>query len=79
MWEEQEAKARPVFDADRVLSALAVTTTTKMFSKIPKQLTSTFGILGDDAKLAFRSSATGVQKLANTRVSVAATAQHAPI
>ncbi|EJD53359.1 hypothetical protein AURDEDRAFT_111005 [Auricularia subglabra TFB-10046 SS5] len=43
-----------------------------MFAKIPKQLTSPFGILGDDAKLAFRSSPDGVQKLANTR-NIAAT------
>ncbi|KZV94087.1 hypothetical protein EXIGLDRAFT_528487, partial [Exidia glandulosa HHB12029] len=38
-----------------------------MLSTLPKQLTSSFGILGDNAKLAFRSSPDGVQKLATTR------------
>ncbi|KAH7107456.1 high-temperature-induced dauer-formation protein-domain-containing protein [Auriculariales sp. MPI-PUGE-AT-0066] len=38
-----------------------------MFAKLPKQLTSPFGLLGDDAKLAFCSGPDGIQKLANMR------------
>lgn len=36
--------------------------------KIPRQLSSPFGLLGDDAKLAFRSQPNGIVKLANVRV-----------
>ena len=39
-----------------------------MFSKIPQKLTSPFGILGDDAKLQFRTQPGGIRKLAEIRV-----------
>ncbi|PAV24382.1 hypothetical protein PNOK_0145000 [Pyrrhoderma noxium] len=38
-----------------------------MFSKIPQKLTSPFGILGDDAKLQFRTQPGGIRKLAEIR------------
>jgi hypothetical protein len=39
-----------------------------MFSKIPQKLTAPFGLLGDEAKLSFRSQPTGILKLTSTRV-----------
>lgn len=39
-----------------------------MFAKLPQKLTSPFGILGDDAKLAFRTQPGGIRKLAEQRV-----------
>ncbi|KAJ8078530.1 hypothetical protein PM082_012813 [Marasmius tenuissimus] len=38
-----------------------------MFSKFPQRLTSSFGLLPDAEKLAFRSQPNGLQKLASTR------------
>ncbi|KAF9483787.1 hypothetical protein BDN70DRAFT_851104 [Pholiota conissans] len=38
-----------------------------MFAKIPQQFTAPFGILGDEAKLAFPSSPNGISKLSNVR------------
>ena len=38
-----------------------------MFSRLPQKLP--FGILNDEAKLAFRSQPSGIAKLASTRVS----------
>ncbi|KII88756.1 hypothetical protein PLICRDRAFT_41986 [Plicaturopsis crispa FD-325 SS-3] len=38
-----------------------------MFAKIPQRFTAPFGILGDEAKLAFRSQPGGISKLATTR------------
>ncbi|EJD02089.1 uncharacterized protein FOMMEDRAFT_20875 [Fomitiporia mediterranea MF3/22] len=38
-----------------------------MFSKLPQKLTSPFGILGDDAKLSFRTQPGGIRKLAESR------------
>ncbi|KAI0797781.1 high-temperature-induced dauer-formation protein-domain-containing protein [Abortiporus biennis] len=38
-----------------------------MFSKLPQKITVPFNILGDEAKLAFRSQAGGIAKLATTR------------
>lgn len=38
-----------------------------MFSKIPTKLSAPFGLLGDEAKLAFRSQPTGISKLATSR------------
>ena len=38
-----------------------------MFSKLPQKIP--FNLLGDEAKLAFRSQAGGITKLATTRVS----------
>lgn len=40
-----------------------------MFSKLPQKIP--FNLLGDEAKLAFRSQAGGITKLATTRVSEA--------
>lgn len=42
-----------------------------MFSKIPTKLSAPFGLLGDEAKLAFRSQPTGISKLATSRVRLA--------
>ena len=39
-----------------------------MFSKIPQKLRSPFGILGDDAKLQFRTQPGGIRNLAEIRV-----------
>jgi hypothetical protein len=39
-----------------------------MFAKIPQRLTAPFGLLGDEAKLAFRSQPGGITKLAMSRV-----------
>ena len=41
-----------------------------MFSKIPQKFTAPFGLLGDEAKLAFPSHANGITKLATVRVCV---------
>ncbi|KIY51124.1 hypothetical protein FISHEDRAFT_38523 [Fistulina hepatica ATCC 64428] len=38
-----------------------------MFANIPQRFTTPFGILGDEAKLRFRSLPTGISKLASTR------------
>ncbi|KAF5331063.1 hypothetical protein D9619_005935 [Psilocybe cf. subviscida] len=38
-----------------------------MFSKIPQQFTAPFGLLGDEAKLAFPSSPNGISKLSSVR------------
>ncbi|KAF8964015.1 high-temperature-induced dauer-formation protein-domain-containing protein [Flammula alnicola] len=38
-----------------------------MFAKIPQQFTAPFGLLGDEAKLAFPSSPNGISKLSNVR------------
>ncbi|TFY71763.1 hypothetical protein EVG20_g1254 [Dentipellis fragilis] len=38
-----------------------------MFAKIPQKFTAPFGLLGDEAKLAFRSQPGGIAKLASTR------------
>ncbi|KAH7930903.1 hypothetical protein BV22DRAFT_1028069 [Leucogyrophana mollusca] len=38
-----------------------------MFSKFPQKLTAPFGLLNDEAKLAFRSRPEGISKLASTR------------
>jgi hypothetical protein len=40
-----------------------------MFSKIPQKLTAPFALLGDEAKLAFRSQPGGIHKLTNTPAS----------
>jgi hypothetical protein len=40
-----------------------------MLSKIPRRLTAPFGLLGDEAKLAFPTQPDGVAKLAAVRVS----------
>lgn len=42
-----------------------------MLSKIPRRLTAPFGLLGDEAKLAFPTQPEGIAKLATVRVSVA--------
>ncbi len=39
-----------------------------MFSKIPTRFSAPFGLLGDEAKLAFPSQPDGLLKLANVRV-----------
>jgi hypothetical protein len=39
-----------------------------MFSKIPQKFTAPFALLGDEAKLAFRSQPNGILKLSATRV-----------
>ena len=39
-----------------------------MFSSLPQKITVPFNLLGDEAKLAFRSKPTGIAKLATTRV-----------
>lgn len=39
-----------------------------MFSKIPTKFSAPFGLLGDEAKLAFPSQPNGILKLANVRV-----------
>jgi hypothetical protein len=41
-----------------------------MFASIPQRLTAPFGLLGDDAKLAFRSQPGGIAKLITTRVCI---------
>ena len=41
-----------------------------MLSKLPTKLTSPFGILGDDAKLSFRTQPGGIRRLAEVRVSI---------
>ncbi|KAI5124045.1 hypothetical protein M0805_003874 [Coniferiporia weirii] len=38
-----------------------------MFAKLPQKLASPFGILGDDAKLSFRTQSGGIRKLAESR------------
>ncbi|KAI0262890.1 high-temperature-induced dauer-formation protein-domain-containing protein [Gloeopeniophorella convolvens] len=38
-----------------------------MLSMLPQKLSAPFGLLGDEAKLAFRSQSTGISKLASTR------------
>lgn len=55
----------------RELAALSRTSSslTKMFSNLPQKITVPFNLLGDEAKLAFRSKPTGIAKLATTRVS----------
>jgi hypothetical protein len=40
-----------------------------MFSRIPQRFTAPFGLLGDEAKLAFPSQPGGIAKLAAVRVS----------
>lgn len=40
-----------------------------MFSSLPHKITVPFNLLGDEAKLAFRSQPGGIAKLATTRVS----------
>jgi hypothetical protein len=40
-----------------------------MFSKLPQRLSAPFGLLGDEAKLAFPSQPGGIVKLWATRVS----------
>jgi hypothetical protein len=40
-----------------------------MLGKIPRRLTAPFGLLGDEAKLAFSTQPGGVAKLATVRVS----------
>jgi len=42
-----------------------------MFSKIPQKLTAPFALLGDEAKLAFRTQPGGISKLTSTRASLA--------
>ncbi len=39
-----------------------------VLSKLPQKLSSPFALLGDEAKLAFRSQPSGIAKLASTRV-----------
>jgi hypothetical protein len=39
-----------------------------VLSKLPQKLSSPFALLGDEAKLAFRSQPSGISKLASTRV-----------
>jgi hypothetical protein len=39
-----------------------------VLSKLPQKLSSPFALLGDEAKLAFRSQPSGITKLASTRV-----------
>jgi hypothetical protein len=39
-----------------------------MFAKLPQKLTAPFGLLTDEAKLAFRSRPEGISKLISTRV-----------
>lgn len=39
-----------------------------VLSKLPQKLSSPFALLGDEAKLAFRSQPGGISKLASTRV-----------
>ena len=41
-----------------------------MFSKIPTKFSAPFGLLGDEAKLAFPSQSNGILKLANVRVRI---------
>jgi len=41
-----------------------------MFSKIPQKFSAPFGLLGDEAKLAFPSQANGIAKLFTVRVGV---------
>ena len=42
----------------------------RMFSKIPQKFSAPFGLLGDEAKLAFPSQANGIAKLFTVRVCV---------
>ena len=52
-----------------------------MFSlpRLPTQLPDAFGLLGDGAKLNFRTSATGVRRLAEQKVSLWSRTQSLPI
>lgn len=43
--------------------------TEAMLSRIPRRLTAPFGLLGDEAKLAFPTQPGGIAKLAAVRVS----------
>lgn len=45
-----------------------LTYATTMFSKLPQRFSAPFGLLGDEAKLAFPSQPGGITKLATTRV-----------